>query len=65
MGLTLGYLPHHERRADPLVLHRQLRGRGLLPVRWARVQVSLLLYSLPERAGVFEAHISLSLILSV
>lgn len=33
MGVSLGHVPHHEWRADPLVLHRQLRGRGVLSVR--------------------------------
>ncbi len=34
MGVSLGHVPHHERRADPLVLNRQLCSRGILSVRW-------------------------------
>ena len=34
LGLPLGCLPGHVGRADPLVQHRQLGGRGAVPLRW-------------------------------
>lgn len=34
MGVSLGHVSYHERRADPLVLHRQLCSRGVLSIRY-------------------------------